>query len=57
MATRSIGTVTGATVLMLLFQGLQARGFMTAFQTTFRTAALIPAALILFDLRRGRWSR
>jgi MFS family permease len=59
MATRSIGTVTGATVLMLIFQGLQssgANGFMAAFQVTFRIAAAIPAAIILFDLRRGRWT-
>jgi MFS family permease len=58
MATRSIGTVTGATVLMLIFQSLQSRGadgFMPAFQVTFRIAAAIPAAIILFDLRRGRW--
>jgi MFS family permease len=59
MATRSIGTVTGATVLMLIFQGLSGSGadrFMPAFQVTFRIAAAIPAAIILFDLRRGRWS-
>jgi MFS family permease len=59
MATRSIGTVTGATVLMLIFQGLLNSGpdgFMPAFQVTFRIAAAIPAAIILFDLRRGRWS-
>jgi MFS family permease len=60
MATRSIGTVTGATVLMLIFQGIQSRGadgFIPAFQVTFRIAAAIPAAIILFDLRRGRWAR
>lgn len=59
MATRSIGTVTGATVLMLIFQGLLNSGpdgFIPAFQVTFRIAAAIPAAIILFDLRRGRWS-
>ncbi len=57
MATRTIGTVTGATVLMLIFQGLQTPahdGFMAAFQTTFRIAAMIPAALIVLDLRRPR---
>ena len=57
MATRSIGTVSGATVLMLVFQSLQgsgADGFMPAFQVTFRIAAAIPAALIVLDLRRGR---
>ena len=57
MATRSIGTVTGATVLMLIFQALQTRGgdaFTPAFQVTFRIAAAIPAAILLFELRRGR---
>jgi MFS family permease len=56
MATRTIGTVTGATVLMLVFQSLRTAepgGFLTAFQYTFRIAALIPAALIVLDLRRG----
>jgi MFS family permease len=56
MATRTIGTVTGATVLMLVFQSLRTEGpdgFLTAFQYTFRIAALIPAALIVLDLRRG----
>jgi MFS family permease len=60
MATRTIGTVTGATVLMLIFQSLRGSSpgdgaFINAFQATFRIAATIPAALILFDLRRGRW--
>jgi MFS family permease len=45
MATRSIGTVTGATVLMLVFQGLQAGGFDAAFRATFLLAATIPAVL------------
>jgi MFS family permease len=56
MATRTIGTVTGATVLMLIFQRMQTPapdGFMTAFQATFRIAAGIPAALIVLDLCRG----
>jgi MFS family permease len=56
MATRSIGTVTGATVLMLVFQSLGTSapdGFMTAFQATFRVAAAIPAALILLEFTRG----
>jgi MFS family permease len=55
MATRTIGTVTGATVLMLIFQSLQSAGigFITAFQTTFRIAAALPVALILADLARG----
>ena len=56
MATRTIGTVTGATVLMLVFQSLQPSapdGFMAAFQATFRIAAAIPAALVVLDLWRG----
>jgi MFS family permease len=56
MATRTIGTVTGATVLMLVFQSLGTSapgGFMAAFQATFRIAALIPVALVVFDLCRG----
>ena len=53
MATRTIGTVTGATVLMLVFQSLQGSGFMPAFQATFRIAAALPVALILADLVRG----
>ncbi len=55
MATRSIGTVTGATVLMLIFQSLRPSapdGFMTAFQVTFRIAATIPAALVVLELKR-----
>ncbi len=60
MATRSIGTVSGATILMLIFQSLQVAGtdgFMTAFQTTFRIAATIPAALIVLELKRTRRPR
>jgi MFS family permease len=59
MATRTIGTVTGATVLMLVFQWLRTSapdGFLVAFQATFRVAAAIPAALVVIDLRRG-WRR
>jgi MFS family permease len=60
MATRSIGTVTGATVLMLIFQSIRSTapdGFTTAFQATFRIAAAIPAALILLELGRYRRPR
>jgi EmrB/QacA subfamily drug resistance transporter len=60
MATRSIGTVTGATVLMLVFQSVQGGGvggFMHAFQTTFGIAAAIPAALIFLEFKRTRWRR
>ena len=56
MATRTIGTVTGATVLMLVFQSLRTpapESFMLAFKATFQFAAAIPAALVFFDLRRG----
>jgi EmrB/QacA subfamily drug resistance transporter len=60
MATRTIGTVTGATVLMLVFQSVQGSGvdgFMHAFQTTFRIAAAIPAALIFLEFKRTRLRR
>jgi MFS family permease len=61
MATRTIGTVTGATVLMLVFQSLQAsgaaEGFTSAFQGTFRFAGAIPAALVLLDIVRGLRTR
>ena len=56
MATRTIGTVTGATVLMLIFQSLRTaapEGFLAAFQATFRIAAAIPAVLVVIDLGRG----
>ncbi len=61
MATRTIGTVTGATVLFLIFQmlrtssGLQDNAaFLAAFQGTFRIAAAIPLALCLLALLRRR---
>ncbi len=59
MATRSIGTVTGATVLMLVFQARQAsQGLVPALQLSFLTAAAIPAVLALAVLlRRPRFSR
>jgi MFS family permease len=61
MATRTVGTVMGATVLMLAFQSLRGSGadaeaFVPAFQATFRIAAAIPAGLILFDAVQ-RWRR
>jgi EmrB/QacA subfamily drug resistance transporter len=59
MATRSIGVVTGATVLMLIFQTLRAtsglaepQAFLAGFQGTFRIAAVIPAVLVLLGLMR-----
>ena len=59
MATRSIGTVTGATVLMLVFQSRQMPdGFIGALQDSFRVAAAIPAVLVvLVLLGRRRISR
>lgn len=52
MATRSIGTVTAATVLMLIFQSLQSSGFDMAFRTTFQIAAVIPAVLLVGFMQR-----
>ncbi len=61
MATRTVGTVTGATVLMLIFQSLRAasglppaEGFVSAFQQTFLVAAAIPAVLVVAGLMRLR---
>lgn len=61
MATRTIGTVTGATVLFLIFQTLRGSGgaqdheaFLAAFQGTFRIAAAIPLVLLLLGLSRRR---
>ncbi|HVY16083.1 MAG TPA: MFS transporter [Rhodopila sp.] len=59
MATRSIGTVTGATVLMLIFQTLRASGgeggFTPAFQATFAVAGAIAAGMAVIQvLVRGR---
>jgi len=55
MATRTIGTVTGATVLMLVFQTLRGSdGFLPAFQHTFQAAAAIPAALVAAAWLRRR---
>jgi MFS family permease len=63
MMTRTLGTVTGATVLMLLFQtsqnvaladGLEAApAFLVGFGFTFRVAAALPAAVVLLGLLRG----
>ena len=59
MATRTIGTVTGATVLFLIFQTLGGRSevmedtsFLAAFQGTFRIAACIPLILFLLAMLR-----
>ena len=58
MATRTIGNVMGATVLMLVFQTLRGSSpdeetFQAAFQATFRVAAALPAGLVLIALVRG----
>jgi MFS family permease len=69
MMTRTIGTVTGATLLMLIFQtarshslaggGSEAGAFLNGFVVTFRLAAVLPVAVVLLGLARGwgRWTR
>ena len=66
MMTRTVGTVTGATLLMLMFQTLRAQSmadgaddagaFLDGFGGTFRLAALLPALVVLLGLMRG-WAR
>jgi MFS family permease len=66
MMTRTLGIVTGATVLMLGFQTLRsaaigsgagdAAGFLAGFQGVFRLAALLPALVVVLALAR-RWAR
>ena len=66
MMTRTLGTVTGATVLMLLFQtwrdaaladgAEEVPAFLAGFGLTFRLAAALPAAVVLLGLARG-WAR
>ena len=66
MMTRTMGIVIGATVLMLVFQGLRAAaaaggatdadGFLAGFQGAFRFAAAIPVLTVLCALLRG-WAR
>jgi MFS family permease len=68
MMTRTLGTVTGATVLMLLFQTWQnaaladgfaeVPAFLAGFGFTFRLAAALPLTVVLLGLARGwGWSR
>ncbi len=63
MMTRTMGIVTGATVLMLGFQTLRASAldggagdpaaFLMGFQGVFRLAALLPAVVVAIALLRG----
>ena len=68
MVTRTVGTVSGATLLMLAFQALRTLGetrglpsdaaFLFGLRAAFGCAAAIPAALIVIVLMRGgRWLR
>jgi MFS family permease len=68
MMTRTLGTVTGATVLILLFQtwrdatlaaGLgETPAFLSGFGFTFRVAAALPLAVLLLGILRGwGWKR
>jgi hypothetical protein len=66
MMTRTLGTVTGATLLMLLFQtsrnaalangAADVPAFLAGFGFTFRLAATLPALVVLLGLARG-WGR
>src|SRR4029077_3929586 len=66
MMTRTLGTVTGATVLMLLFQtwrdaalasgATEVPAFLAGFSATFRIAAALPVLVVLLGLARG-WGR
>ena len=66
MMTRTVGVVTGATVLMLVFQSLRstaiaqgtpdADAFLVGFQGAFRIAAALPVIVLLACLARG-WAR
>jgi MFS family permease len=61
MMTRTLGTVTGASVLMLAFQlwsdgAATTPGFLAGFGSTFRMAAALPLLVLLLGLARG-WGR
>jgi MFS family permease len=66
MMTRTVGVVTGATLLMLMFQtwrGMaladgadEVPAFLSGFDGTFRVAAALPALVVLIGLARG-WGR
>ncbi|HEV3186205.1 MAG TPA: MFS transporter [Xanthobacteraceae bacterium] len=56
MVTRTVGTVSAAAIVMLLFQRLEAAGgFFAAFRQTFALVAVLPLAMAaLLALRRRR---
>ena len=66
MVTRTIGVVTAATTLMLIFQTLRAsavaegipdtQAFLTGFQGAFHVAAVLPGMVVVAALLRG-WAR
>ena len=66
MMTRTVGVVTGATVLMLMFQtwrgmalangAAEVPAFLAGFGGTFRVAAALPALVVVLGLARG-WGR
>lgn len=66
MMTRTVGVVTGATVLMLIFQALRAAAehghdagaaaFLSGFHGAFRFAAVLPVLMVGLMLLRG-WGR
>ncbi len=61
MVTRTLGVVTGATVLILLFQTWAGSApndaaFLTGFSSTFRLAAGLPILVVVLGLARG-WGR
>ncbi len=66
MMTRTVGVVTGATVLMLIFQTIRAMSandglpdgvaFLAGFHGAFRVAAALPILVVLAGLARG-WAR
>lgn len=66
MVTRTVGVVTAATTLMLIFQALRAsasthgaaetEAFLAGFQGAFHIAAILPALVVVAALARG-WAR
>jgi MFS family permease len=66
MMTRTVGVVTAATVLMLIFQTIQSMAdragapagvaFLAGFHGAFRVAAALPILVVIAGLQRG-WAR